>query len=143
MNWNECTTEYDTYRTALIIHVATQRTFYVEWTRRIHNSGRIVDWMTSLSERVEDARVPWWQSKNIHLLDQRIEHLTDRHYDNPDELLNAAEMAVLLLVGEPAEVTAVSGYTLRSYGPWGVAPDDDWCCPDCGVTKDDFEMVVV
>ena len=26
--------------------------------------------------------------------------------------------------------------------PWEDIPDD-WACPDCGVTKSDFEMVVV
>lgn len=25
---------------------------------------------------------------------------------------------------------------------WADVPDD-WCCPDCGVGKDDFEMVEV
>lgn len=25
---------------------------------------------------------------------------------------------------------------------WEDIPDD-WCCPDCGTTKDDFEMVEV
>ena len=24
--------------------------------------------------------------------------------------------------------------------PWADVPDD-WCCPDCGVTKADFEMI--
>lgn len=25
---------------------------------------------------------------------------------------------------------------------WKDVPDD-WCCPDCGATKDDFEMVQI
>lgn len=26
--------------------------------------------------------------------------------------------------------------------PWSAIPDD-WCCPDCGVAKGDFDMIEV